>query len=416
MTPREANAELLAEIAAPRDRLATSTRQIAEVQEALTLASQREAATSEILGVIASSPTEVQPIFDAIASRVVRLCDGFFSTVWRYDGTLIHHAADNYPTGEMRAILTKGYPAPAQAGTIVGQAISQSRIIHVEDLLHDSAPPASRGVAIALGYRTVLCVPMLREGVSIGAIAVARQEARPFSDPQIKLVRTFADQAVIAIENVRLFNETKEALDQQTATGEVLSVISASPTELQPVLEVVVKSAVRFCGADDAVILRLDGERLWAAAHDGPVPVDFGLSVPCVRGTVGGRSVLERRAVHVADLQAETDEFPEGSAFAKRFGARTTLGVPLLHDGTAVGTTQLRRTDVDPFTDKQIDLLKTFADQVTRRRIVSMLSSGGHPFVLPQSFPWPGTGSGKDRTDGPLVVRSLSTLLRVGTL
>jgi two-component system NtrC family sensor kinase len=154
-----------------------------------------------------------------------------------------------------------------------------------------------------------------------------------------------------------------ESLEQQTATAEVLRTISASPTELQPVFEVVVKSAVRFCGADDAIILRLDGENLWAAAHNGPIPVDFGLSVPCVRGTVGGRSVLERRAVHVTDLQAEAEEFPEGSAFAKRFGARTTLGVPLLREGAAIGTIQLRRSEVDPFTDKQIDLLKTFADQ-----------------------------------------------------
>jgi signal transduction histidine kinase len=120
---------------------------------------------------------------------------------------------------------------------------------------------------------------------------------------------------------------------------------------------------VRFCGADDAIILRRDGERLWAAAHDGPVPADFGVPVPCVRGTVGGRSVLERRTVHVADLQAETDEFPEGSAFARRFGARTTLGVPLLHDGTPVGTIQLRRAEMNPFTDKQVALLQTFADQ-----------------------------------------------------
>ncbi len=154
-----------------------------------------------------------------------------------------------------------------------------------------------------------------------------------------------------------------EALEQQTATGEILRVISSSPTELQPVLEVVVKSAVRFCGADDAIILRLDGENLWAAAHHGPIPVDFGLPIPCVRGTVGGRSVLERRAVHVTDLQAETAEFPEGSTFAKQFGARTTLGVPLLREGAAVGTIQLRRAKVDPFTAKQIDLLKTFADQ-----------------------------------------------------
>src|SRR5262249_48922384 len=134
-----------------------------ETKEAL----EQQTATSEILKVISSSPTDVQPVFDAIASRVVGLCAAFFSTVWRYDGTLIHHAADNYPTDEMRAILTKGFPAPAQPGSVVAQAISESRTVHIGDLLDDSAPPASREVAIALGYRTLLCVPMLRDGVSI---------------------------------------------------------------------------------------------------------------------------------------------------------------------------------------------------------------------------------------------------------
>jgi len=171
----------------------------------------------------------------------------------------------------------------------------------------------------------------------------------------------------------------REALEQQTATSEILRVISSSPTELQPVLDVVVKSALRFCGADDAIILRLEDENLRATAHHGPIPVDFGLPVPCVRGTVGGRSVLERRAVHVTDLQAESVEFPEGSAFAKRLGARTTLGVPLLREGVAVGTIQLRRAEANPFTDRQIRLLQVFADQaviaVENARLLSELRS-----------------------------------------
>ena len=157
--------------------------------------------------------------------------------------------------------------------------------------------------------------------------------------------------------------ELAEALQQQTATAEVLKIISASPTELQPVLNAVVRSAARFCEADDVTIFELDGQDLRSTAHWGAVPQDMGVRFPCLRGHVSGRTVLERRPVHVVDLQAETEEFPEGSAFAKRLGHRTTAGVPLLRHGVAVGTIQLRRAEVKPFTDKQIALLGTFADQ-----------------------------------------------------
>ena len=361
MTPREANADLLAEITALRDRLASLTREKTQADAQATEALEQKTATAEILRVISSSLTDVHPVFDAIASRVVRLCDGFFSTVWRYDGTLIHHAADNYPTEEMRAILTKGYPAPAQQGSVVAQAISEGRIIHVEDLLDHSAPPASRGVAIALGYRTLLCVPMLRDGVSIGAIAVARQEARPFSDRQIELVQTFADQAVIAVENVRLFNETKEALEQQTATSEILRVISSSPTDVQPVFTAMATSAARLCEAFDATIFRIDGDVLRLVAHEGPIAPDTVL--PLKDGTLGGRVIRQRRAIHVADMQAETHDYPISREVARSRGFRTILSVPLLHGAEAIGLIAIRRTEVRPFTERQVELVKTFADQ-----------------------------------------------------
>ena len=161
----------------------------------------------------------------------------------------------------------------------------------------------------------------------------------------------------------QLTRERDDALEQQRAAAEVLKIISASPTEFRPVLEVIVESAARFCDADDVTIFELDGQDLCTAAHRGPVPHEIGVRFPCTRGSVAGRTIVDRKAVHVIDLQAEADEFPEGIAFAKRLGHRTTAGVPLLREGVAIGAILLRRTEVNPFTDKQIALLWIFADQ-----------------------------------------------------
>jgi GAF domain-containing protein len=201
-------------------------------------------------------------------------------------------------------------------------------------------------------------------------IVIYRHEVRRFTDGHIALMETFADQAAIAIENARLLTELQaknadltEALEQQTATAEILRVISTSPTNIQPVLDTVVKSAARFCGADDAEICHLDGASLRVAAQHGPIPGPLGRLIPVGRGIVAGRAVLERRTFHLPDLQAEAEEFPVGSGLAREFGYRTALVVPLLREGVAVGTINLRRTEVKPFTDKQIALLQTFADQ-----------------------------------------------------
>jgi len=174
--------------------------------------------------------------------------------------------------------------------------------------------------------------------------------------------RTHVD--VLRAANADLKKKLAGALEQQAATAEVLRIISTSPTKLQPVLDVVVKSAARFCGADDVTILEFDGPDLRVAAHCGPIPSqEIGVRMSCARGSVAGRTVLERKLVHVIDLQAEAEEFPEGSAFAKRLGHRTTLGFPLLRKGVAIGTIALRRAEANPFTNKQIALLKTFANQ-----------------------------------------------------
>jgi GAF domain-containing protein len=371
--PRKAQKHEDARVHDLEKRLAEALEREAGALKREAEAHEQQAATSEILSVISSSPTDVQPVFDAIASRVVRLCDGFFSTVWRYDGTLIHHAADNYPTEEMRAILTKGYPAPAQPGSAVAQAISERRIIHVADLLDGSAPAASREVAIALGYRTVLCVPMLREGVSIGAIAVARRKQQPFSERQIALVKTFADQAVIAIENVRLFKELEarnrdltESLEQQMATSEILRAISSSPIDVQPVMQTIVESASRLADAEHAMIGRAEGDHIrWLAAAGAPLSgLPQGISLqPISRSLPTGRAILDRQTTQVEDISVYGDEFPGVATAYRELGVRTILATPLLREGNSVGVILIRRTAVRPFTDQQIALLKTFADQ-----------------------------------------------------
>src|SRR5262249_14321168 len=182
---------------------------------------------------------------------------------------------------------------------------------------------------------------------------------------QIALLKTFADQAVIAIENARLFNELKESLEQQTATSQILGVIASSPTDIQPVLDAVAKSAARLCDAFDATIFRRDGDRLRLVAHHGQIPTgSIGeFTLPLARGSPSGRSVLDGRTVHVADLQTEVNEFPEGSEFARRFDFRTVLNVPLMRKGVAIGSINLRRTEARLFTERQVTLLETFADQ-----------------------------------------------------
>jgi len=229
--------------------------------------------------------------------------------------------------------------------------------------------------ATTIGYRSVLAVPIMHEGVPRGTILVARDVVAPFSDAHIALIQTFADQAVIAIENVRLFTELQEknraltqahaqvseALEQQTATAEILRVISRSPTDIQPVLDTLAESAARLCGPFDAAIWLRESGRLRVAAHHGPIPAQP--TLPLVRGTSTGRAVLDGRTVHVADIQTETDEFPEGSEIARRQGFRTNLCVPLMREGEALGAIALRRTEVRLFTEQQVALLETFADQ-----------------------------------------------------
>ena len=214
-----------------------------------------------------------------------------------------------------------------------------------------------------MGTRTLLAVPLLREGANIGSLTIWRDFVEPFTERQIELVKTFADQAVIAIENVRLFQELTEALEQQTATSEILGVIARSPTDLQPVLDTIAKSAAQVCTADDAGIRLVQQEGLRLAAHYGSIPLQDPLR-PIDRDSAVGRAVVDREVIHIEDLLAvAAKEFPERVANTERLGLRTVLAAPLLRENQPIGVIIIRRTVVQPFSEKQISLLKTFASQ-----------------------------------------------------
>ena len=327
----------------------------------LTEALEQQTATSEILGVIASSPTDIQPVLDTVAENAARLCEATDAVILRVDGDYVQGVAQfgSIPTSNTPILLSRGWPA--------GRAVIDRRTIHIFDVLAEVETefPDARTLQHAQGTRTILIAPLIREDVSIGAIVIRRQEVRPFSDKQIKLLETFADQAVIAIENVRLFQELTEALEQQTATSEILGVIASSPTDIQPVLDVVAERAARLCEANDAQIHLTNGEVIRVAACHGLIPhVELGEQVPVSRDIVNGRAIIERRTVHVHDLAAELEtEFPASKIYQERFGTRTILATPLLREGVPIGDILIRRLEVRPFSDKQIARVKTFADQ-----------------------------------------------------
>jgi GAF domain-containing protein len=332
----------------------------------LTTALDQQTATSEILRVISSSPTDLQPIFDTIARSAAQLCDATVSGLARFDGNVLTIAATYGYEPVALEYLRRNHPRPAGRDTGWGRAVLERRVVHVHDVTADEEYRHS-----AIGYRTLLAVPLLRDETALGAIAIWRRDVQPFSDQQIALVETFADQAVIAIENVRLFKELEarnrdltEALEQQTSTSEILRVISSSPTDVQPVFDTIVENAARLCGADDAIVQRVDGGILRIAAHVGSIPSTWA-EMPIIPGLVVGQAILERRTIHVHDMAEEhaRGSYPASVEHRQLVGYRTLLVTPLIRENVALGAIVMRRLEVRDFTESQIDLLRTFADQ-----------------------------------------------------
>jgi two-component system, NtrC family, sensor kinase len=341
-----------------------NARLLTETREAL----EKQTATAEILRVISGSPTDLQPTFDAIAANAKILSGAEAGAVFRFDGSLIHFAAHHGYAPDVLEAIQRDFPIPPGRHSTTARAILTREVAHIPDAAAD--PEYTLRAILQTGVHTMLSVPILQDGNPLGAITVTRREVAPFSQAQIDLLKTFADQAVIAIENVRLFNETREALEQQTATSEVLQVINSSPGHLTPVFDAILEKAMRLCEAAFGVLWTFEGEIGQVAALRG-VPPAFGefLTRGPHRETSSTANSRLRRGENVVQIEDSEDDDayrsgePVRRAMVELGGARTMLAVPLHKDGTLLGSFIIYRQEVRPFTDKQIALLQNFAAQ-----------------------------------------------------
>jgi two-component system, NtrC family, sensor kinase len=359
VTPRAANTP---KTGSRRSATADHKTKIAWLERQLSESLEQQAATSEVLQIISSPQTSVTAVLDAVAANAVRLCEALNATIYLRDGdaVVIHAQYGPLRGGQIgtRRALNNDW--------VAGRAVREARTIHVPDLFTSDEYPRSREIALRYGHRATLAVPLIHNGTAVGGILVRRQQARPFTDKQIALVENFAAQAVIAIESTRLLNELRESLRQQTATADVLKIISRSTFDLKAVLKTLVESAAHVCEAD------LGNIALPSADGTYQIEADYGQSPALSEelrrqklkpgpGGVISRTALSRSTVHILDAQTDPDyQLREALRLG---GYHTMLGVPLLREGNVVGVFGLARTTVRPFTEKQIELVTTFADQ-----------------------------------------------------
>ena len=345
-----------------------------EVTESL----EQQTATSEILKVIAGSPTDVQPVLEAVAQNAARLCEANDVQIYKVDGNLLRQVTHYGPI----PALQDGEALPLMPSLVTGRAVIERRTIHIEDMLQldETEYPETVALQKRLGHRTALASPLLREGKAIGAIVIRRNEVHPFSPKQISLLGTFAHQAAIAIENVRLFNELQtrneeitESLEQQTATSEILKATASSPTDIQPVLNVIAENARRLCDANQSAVYRTDGQMVYEAAINDlsldmleatqelstqsyPAPLEWD-------STLSARAILERAIIHIPDMEHAQDLPEITQRYVDAQTIKSALFVPMLREGEAIGCIGVGKRDPQPFTDKQIAILRVFADQ-----------------------------------------------------
>ena len=348
-------------IAIENTRLLTELRErTRDLQESL----EYQTATSDVLKVISRSTFDLQPVLDTVVQTAARLCQADVGVMASRDGEVYRAVAGFAVSPEFDAYSRTATRRPGR-GTIIGRTALERRVVHVADLAAD--PEYAMPETVTLGkIRTSLGVPLLRESEPIGVIALGRQRVDPFTERQIKLVRTFADQAVIAIENTRLLSELREALQQQTATAEILQVMNGSLTDLRPVFEAIANSAARLCNALNSSVYRYDGKLIHFIAESsfshGAVETTRRLfPAPPSRDNGTARAVADCAVVHIPDVLQDPDY--RSLDWANAIGARSVLAVPMLREGRPIGVITVNRAEAGPFPQRQIELLKTFADQ-----------------------------------------------------